>query len=385
MPNVKEKQGYKFTEEFGYIPEDWDVTSLGNIANIKRGASPRPIDSPVWFDSNSNVGWTRISDIKGKYLFSTEQRLSELGIKNSRYVGADNVIMSICATLGRPTIVKNPICIHDGFVCFFDLNQNFEYLYYVLEFIQDSWLTRGQVGSQSNLNTDLINSTIVLLPTLPEQEKIAEVLSDVDELIESTQKLIDKKNDLKTAAMQKLLTPKTNWAKKLLKGICNRITTGKLDANTMVKNGTYRFYTCAKDYYYIDTYAFEGESLLISGNGVNVGYIHYYNGKFNAYQRTYVLQEFDQDVIYIKHFLDKHLSDRIAKEVLTGNTPYIKLNTLTDMEISFPRDLIEQKQIAKILSDMDSEIEALEKELNKYKDLKTGMMQELLTGKKRLV
>ena len=66
------------------------------------------------------------------------------------------------------------------------------------------------------------------------------------------------------------------------------MTTGKLDANAMVENGKYRFYTCAKDYYKINEYAFDTDALLISGNGANVGYIHHYEGKFNAYQRTYV-------------------------------------------------------------------------------------------------
>ena len=85
-----------------------------------------------------------------------------------------------------------------------------------------------------------------------------------------------------------------------LGNICN-ITTGKLDANAMVENGQYRFYTCAKDYYYIDKYAFDTEALLISGNGAYVGYIHYYKGKFNAYQRTYVLDQFTENIQYIKY------------------------------------------------------------------------------------
>lgn len=187
---------------------NWERETLGNIANIQRGASPRPIDSPIWFDDNSDIGWTRISDIDGKYLDSTEQHLSTLGIKNSRFVKHDNLIMSICATLGKPTITKFDICIHDGFVCFYDLNQNLEYTYYLLESIENTWLYRGQIGSQSNLNTDLIKNTIIYLPKLEEQRQIAQVLSDMDSEIGALEKELNKYKDLKIGMMQDLLTGK---------------------------------------------------------------------------------------------------------------------------------------------------------------------------------
>ncbi len=172
---------------------------------------------------------------------------------------------------------------------------------------------------------------------------------------------------------------KLKWEKKVLGSICGYIATGKLDANAMVDGGEYRFYTCAENYYQIDTYAFEGQSLLISGNGANVGYVHYYNGKFNAYQRTYVLQNFQENIFYLKHYLKTYLKNRIAKEVNAGNIPFIKLNTLTDMNIFYPVDKTEQEKIAKILSTCDSVIEKTEETIEKYKQIKVGMMQDLFT------
>lgn len=176
-----------------------------------------------------------------------------------------------------------------------------------------------------------------------------------------------------------MLQCKTKWKRKKLDSICNYITTGKLDANAMVEGGEYRFYTCAENHYKIDTYAFEGQSLLISGNGANVGYIHYYNGKFNAYQRTYVLQNFDENIFYIKHYLKAYLKDRIAKEVNAGNIPFIKLNTLTDMNIQYPESKDEQQKIADILSTCDEVIEKTEETIEKYKQIKAGLMQDLFT------
>ena len=176
-----------------------------------------------------------------------------------------------------------------------------------------------------------------------------------------------------------MLQCKTKWKKKKLGNICNSITTGKLDANAMVEGGEYRFYTCAENYFKIDTFAFEGPSLLISGNGANVGYVHYYDGKFNAYQRTYVLQNFSEDIFYIKHYLKAYLKDRIAKEVNAGNIPFIKLDTLTNMNIYYPADQDEQKRIADMLSTCDEVVEKTEETIEKYKKIKAGMMQDLFT------
>ena len=176
----------------------------------------------------------------------------------------------------------------------------------------------------------------------------------------------------------------SDWCEKKLKNCFKKITTGKLDANAMVPNGEYRFYTCAKDYSFIDKYAFDDEALLISGNGANVGYIHYYKGKFNAYQRTYVISDFVDNVFCLKYFLDYYLKKRIQEEVNSGNTPYIKKNTITDMLVNTPTKESEQQLIAQYLSDIDLLIENLENLIEKKKLIKQGVMQELLTGKKRL-
>ena len=89
----------------------------------------------------------------------------------------------------------------------------------------------------------------------------------------------------------------------------------------MTTNGKYRFYTCAKNYYYTDNYAFDNEALLISGNGAYVGYIHYYKGKFNAYQRTYVLDSFLENIQYIKVYLEEFLPKRISLEKKKATLP----------------------------------------------------------------
>ena len=238
---------------------------------------------------------------------------------------------------------------------------------------------------------------LVPYPPLDEQKRIASALSKIDAYLENTIKLIEEKERFKRGIAKKLLTCKEGenipearfkgfedeWKTKTLENICKNIKTGKLNANAMEKDGQYRFYTCAKDYYKINTYAFDGEAILISGNGAHVGYVHYYNGKFNAYQRTYVLMDFTENILFIKYYLDIHLKYKINIENNKGNIPYIVLNTIKDMEIKFP-SLEEQEKIGGYLSLLDEEIDNLKKQKELIKEMKRGAMQKLLSGEVRL-
>ncbi|MFB1301006.1 restriction endonuclease subunit S [Helicobacter pylori] len=181
--------------------------------------------------------------------------------------------------------------------------------------------------------------------------------------------------------MDTLTTP-SNWQKVRLGDICE-ITTGSLDANEMVHYGKYRFYTCAKEYYFIDKYAFDTEAILISGNGAYVGYVHYYKGKFNAYQRTYVLDNFSEHIIFVKYFLTMFLRSHIQTNRNEGNTPYIVMGTLKDFEILLP-PLDEQAAIANILSDLDRYLYSLDALILKKESVKKALSFELLSQRKRL-
>ncbi len=199
--------------EIGEIPEEWEVIKLSELAEIKRGASPRPINNPKWFSENKKVGWIRISDVTKtkKYLKKTEQYLSEEGIAKSRLVKPNNLIMSICATVGKPIILKMEACIHDGFILFDNLDRsrvNINYLYYLLQKKEEEFKSMGQTGTQANLNTNLVGSTLIALPKIQEQEKMELILSEVDEKIEEYENKKQKLEELKKGLMQQLLTGK---------------------------------------------------------------------------------------------------------------------------------------------------------------------------------
>ncbi len=214
----------------------------------------------------------------------------------------------------------------------------------------------------------------VRIPSKIEQEKISKFLILLDKKIELQKRKVDALKIYKKWLSKKLFSFNSIYEKKL--GDLCSITTGKLDANAMSENGKYRFFTCAKEHYYINTYAFDTEALLISGNGAYVGYINYYKGKFNAYQRTYVLDKFNEDIFYIKYFLDEFLPLRIFSEKKDGNTPYIVLSTLSNMTIKFP-DFNTQKIIVNILSKLDKKINLSEERLKLLSRFKNFLLQQM--------
>ena len=208
-----------------------------------------------------------------------------------------------------------------------------------------------------------------------EQEKISNLFAALNERIAKQRDLVESLKKYKRGLLSNAFRNASSWRKKRLGEICC-IRTGKLDANAMVNDGKYPFFTCARERYSIDTYAFDTDALLISGNGANVGYIHHYTGKFNAYQRTYVLDQFQEDINYVHVFLNRFLSSRIDAEKKAGNTPYIVLSTLSDMEIYIP-DETTTKQLVDLFTQIENRISYSATVLEYLSSQRRGLLQQL--------
>lgn len=165
--------------------DHWLSVKLDDLAIIRRGASPRPIQDPRWF-SETGPGWVRISDVtrSRRILRKTEQRLSPEGAARSVRIGPGDLIMSIAATIGRPILSGIDACIHDGFVFFDRLRGDVDrtFLFYVLQWKAQQFAGLGQHGTQKNINTTIVGAMAIKLPPLEEQALIASTLGAVDEL-----------------------------------------------------------------------------------------------------------------------------------------------------------------------------------------------------------
>ncbi|PQL12964.1 restriction endonuclease subunit S [Veillonella sp. S13053-19] len=163
----------------------WEQRKLGALAEIVRGASPRPISDPKWFDNDSSVGWLRIADVTAqdgriRYL---EQKISELGQEKTRVIKTPHLLLSIAATVGKPVINYVPTGVHDGFLIFLNPKFNILYAFWWLEMFREKWNKYGQPGSQVNLNSDLVKNQVINIPNEKEQEKISSFLESLDKII----------------------------------------------------------------------------------------------------------------------------------------------------------------------------------------------------------
>jgi type I restriction enzyme S subunit len=163
----------------------WEQRKLGELADIARGASPRPIQDPKWFDDSSQVGWLRIADVteQNGRIHHLEQHISKLGQEKTRVLAKPHLLLSIAATVGKPVVNYVKTGVHDGFLIFYDLKANREFVYQWLEMFRPLWQKYGQPGSQVNLNSELVKQQPIPLPSNDEQEKIVNILTSLDDTI----------------------------------------------------------------------------------------------------------------------------------------------------------------------------------------------------------
>jgi type I restriction enzyme S subunit len=397
------KKGYKRTE-IGVIPVDWEVKKLGNCLskNPDYGINAAAVDY-----TDTLPTYLRITDISddGNYInknrVSVNHQLSDFYFLEE----GDIVFARTGASVGKTYLynIKDGKLVFAGFLIRIKpnvkiLNPTFLKFHTQTKYYWNWVLSNSMRSGQPGLNSNEYKSFKIPLPQLSEQKAIAKVLSDTDNLIQALEKRIAKKRLIKQGAMQKLLSPKEDWEVKKLGdeiefqgGSQPPLTTFssfkkegyiRLLQIRDYKTDKYKTYIpqklakrfCKKSDIMIGRYGPPIFQILKGLEGAyNVALMKAIPS--NSVSKQYVYYFLKQESLFL--FIEK-LSQRTSGQ--TG----IDLKELRTYPFSLP-PLPEQKAIATILSDMDSEIEALEKKLAKYKQLKQGLMQNLLTGKIRLI
>lgn len=197
----------------GAVPSHWATKAIKWESSVQRGASPRPIDDPVYFDDEGEYAWVRISDVTaaGMYLEKTEQRLSDIGSSLSVKMEPGSLFLSIAGSVGKPCITKIKCCIHDGFVYFPCWKGDPRFLYYVFA-SGEPYKGLGKMGTQLNLNTDTVGSIVIGVPPSAEQSAIADFLDSVttglDGLIGTVESAIDRLIEYRQALIASAVTGK---------------------------------------------------------------------------------------------------------------------------------------------------------------------------------
>lgn len=387
MSNIK--QGYKQTD-IGVIPKEWEVAKFGQLGI--------PSESRINPQSTSkNYKCIELEHIAQRSGLLIDYADSKDLLSQKAVFEKEDVLFGKL----RPYLRKYWFAEFDG-VCTTEIwvlkstkKVSNKYLFYLVQ--------SDQIIEAANLSTGtkmpraewkIVRDTDVALPTdLSEQTAIATSLSDIDALIAALNKKITKKQQINQGAMQQLLTGKKRlpgfsgeWVEKKLSELVYNIKTGKRNGEDNDVYGKYPFFVRSKNTLRLNSYSFDGEAILIPGEGGIGTIFHYIDGKFDYHQRVYKISNFSYEtsgkfVFYnMKFFFGSYALQNSVKATVDS----LRLSTFLEYKMIIPKTKYEQNAIAQILTDMDNEIIQLEKERDKYVQLKAGMMQVLLTGKTRL-
>ena len=352
------------------LPEGWGIKKLSEVAPLQRG-----FDLPTG----------KIK--KGSYPVVYSNGISNY--HNEFKVKGPGVITGRSGTIGKVHYADGNYWPHNTALWVTDFKDNNpRFIYYLYTYVN---LEKFATGSGvPTLNRNDVHSFEVLVPSCSEQKSIAEALSDTDSLIQSIEKLIDKKKKIKQGTMQQLLTGKKRlpgfsgeWVVRRLGDIVS-INKGQLITEKNAQDGTIPVIAGGKKPSYYHSFSNrQGKTITISASGANAGYVGFYTEPIFASDCSTIGENNGYSIEFIYYQLSM-LQENIYYAQTGGAQPHIHPKDLKPLLVNYT-NLKEQKAIAQVLSDMDAEIEALEEKLEKYKTIKQGMMQELLTGRIRLI
>lgn len=418
------KKGYKQTE-IGVIPEDWAIKYLSDFGKVQGGGTPSTTMADYW---GGDIAWCTPSDITSaptKYINATERAITDLGLKNSAatVMPAGSILLCTRATIGELKINSIPMATNQGFKNIaINKGGNVDFLYYLLQTKKDRMLELA-IGSTF---LEISKTALCKIPLQTpmhsdEQSKIADALSDIDSLVEVLENQISKKKAIKQGAMQELLTGKHRlpgfsgeWETFVFGDLFdfisnNAFTRAQLSDSGKVKNihygdiltkfGSYIGANSNEIPYIkkeIDLSRFAEKCYLQSGDVViadtaedeTVGKaLEVINVECPvlAGQHTLLCRP---KVRFSEKFLGYYLNAACYHDQLLPFIVGTKVSSISKASVAQTRLAVpkyeEQQAISCILSDMDDDIKELEKKLAKYRQIKQGMMQQLLTGKIRL-
>lgn len=388
--------GYKLTE-VGVIPEDWEVKRIGDTLTIRHGRDQKSVALP-----------------DGKYPILATGGV--IGRTDTFLYDKPSVLIGRKGTINKPRYIDSPFWTVDT-LFYSEVVKSYEPKFVYYKFCLIDWMQYNEASGVPSLNASTIENVIQSFPSCRiEQTAIANALSDVDALIAALEKLIHKKTAIKTAAMQQLLTGKkrlppfdqlnTGYKQTELGEIPKDWEVKSLGDLVSISSGEspskFNFIGVGIPYFKVEQlnngikYADVTEYYFESGNTVREGSIIFpKRGASILLNKIRILREasfMDTNLMtlttntdlyneFLFYFLNFKGLDNIAD---TTSIPQINNKHIKPFLIPFPM-LNEQTAIANVLSNMDTELNALQQRLAKTQQLKQGMMQELLTGKTRLV
>lgn len=402
-------------EWLGEVPEHWTVIALKWLSPVFRGASPRPIDDPIYFDDEGEFGWVRIADVTASpdgYLYETTQKLSALGSSLSVKLEPGELFLSIAGSVGKPCITAVKACIHDGFVYFPWLSIDQRLLYRVFE----SGLCfggLGKMGTQLNLNTDTVGGIYIAVPPTAELSRALAFLDHetarIDALIEEQQRLIEllkeKRQAVISHAVTKGLDPTVpmkdsgvewlgevpaHWTVAPVKFFFEfldgqRIPIKAEDRGAM--QGDYPYYGASGIIDYVNDFIFEEDLVLVSEDGANllmrstpIAFVA--RGKYWVNNHAHIIRPQDENLTYWAEVIEQQ---DLTNYVTGSAQPKLTAEALGSIKIAVPPTGSERAAIQAFILKRDADLGALLSEaasgVRLLQERRSALISAAVTGK----
>ena len=292
-----------------------------------------------------------------------------------KMASANDILISVRAPIGALNYAKEECCIGRGLAAITPSSKvNLKYIYYLLKAKNSELNSKGTGSTFKAIGKSVLEETLVPMISMDEQSDIVSKIERTEEIIRKRrEQLLELDNLIKSRFVEMFYDkgyPVLKWNDVF------ETTTGKLDSNAMVENGEYPFFTCAKEVFRIDKYAFDQEALLLAGNNAAGKYdVKHYKGKFNAYQRTYVLGlKEDWSYQLFRYQLEDKLT-YLQQKSLGGLTKYLTIKILGELEFIIPPiDL--QYEFEKFVQQVDKLKFEVQKSLDETQTLMDSLMQQ---------
>ena len=393
---MQTKPKLRFKDKNGNAYPEWEENLLGDIGELRNGIAK----GSEFFGHGHK--FINLQDVFGKdCLYNDDYDLVETSEKERQLndLKKGDVIFVRSSVkpsgVGLPSVVMEDLkdTVFSGFLIRFRehklcLNLLYKRYCFIVDSFRREVLKRSSSSANTNINQDNLANIKLKIPCLEEQEKIAEFLSKVDELINECEGEVKDLEEQKKGLMQKIFSqqirfkdsnnnPYPKKEKKNVSDVCE-ISTGKGNTQDKEENGIYPFYVRSPIIERSNKYIFDGEAILTVGDGVGTGKVyHYVNGKFNFHQRVYKMSNFNGVLgKYFYYYFSTHFYDRVKKMTAKTSVDSVRLEMISKMNIIIPC-LEEQEKIAEVLSKMDELIEEKKALLSDWKQFKKGLLQQM--------
>ena len=367
---------------------EWVERKISDIGTVVGGATPSTKKPENYEDGK--IAWITPKDLStfsGRYIERGERNITEIGLKScsTQLLPPNTVLFSSRAPIGYVAIAANEVCTNQGFKSVIP-NENTDplFLFYLLKYNKDKIEGMGSGTTFKEVSGNTMKNIVVNVPTDKKvQEKIAAILGSIDDKIEENEQINNNLEQQAQALYKEYFAPVDSEMQntKTLDMFCN-IFTGKKNSNASTPNGKFKFFTCSPEPLQIDSFVYDGNAIIVSGNGAYTGRTRFYSGKFDLYQRTYActLKEgFNSDYIFpLYWFVKLELSKKIMGGTRGSAIPYIVMNDLAKFEFEFEQNKFES--YTPLFKSITETIQANENQNETLAQLRNSLLPRLMSG-----